>query len=281
MSHGLKLVNTTLENMIKPEKNYNDNQHYYDLLFSPELNRVSTTHGYIKILERIPDNSLVYDVGIGAGIYLTNKSIIDKIKQKNLNIIGIDLDSNAIRLCNSRIQEVGLTKYVSAKCKDFMLCVAQKTEQNIVTIFCESFPLMDDKTLSKLVSHAIDIGSSKIISYQNLEENSKNFRKYGKNIISSLSGCDFGRVLNLTLLENNTKPYKPIIVETISIKPSEFPITILFKKACSLNLIWWWLTVIFLSVLKLLGIIFHPLNNLLETKQCVVEWNNTNIQLKM
>ena len=55
-----------------------------------------------------------------------------------------NLDSNAIKLCNQRIKQAKLSNYVSAVCKDFILCTNKETDKTIITIFCESFPLMDD-----------------------------------------------------------------------------------------------------------------------------------------
>ena len=93
-----------------------DNQKIYSLLFDPVLNPISTTAGYLHILERsLPEGSTVADVGVGAGIYFTELRVAEVIRRRNLRIRGIDVDAAAIAVCRERIAAAGLSAYVTAE----------------------------------------------------------------------------------------------------------------------------------------------------------------------
>ena len=93
-----------------------DNQKIYSLLFDPFLNPISTTAGYLHILERsLPEGSTVADVGVGAGIYFTELRVAEVIRRRNLRIRGIDVDAAAIAVCRERIAAAGLSAHVTAE----------------------------------------------------------------------------------------------------------------------------------------------------------------------
>jgi len=275
MVYAIKLLDSCIGDIsYKREVKKEDDQNSYNLLFSPELNPISTTYGYTKILELIPDNSLVYDIGVGSGIYFNSDNVVSIIKEKNLKIICVDLDMNAIKLCQKRLINKHLTEYISAKCTDFTNCEILEGYDNVVSIFCESLPLMDKHIFSILFNHAIKLGSNHIFAYQNLDETNPLIRKYGKKILTKLTGCDFGRELDIKTIENMSYPYKPKIVDTKCIKPNEIPLSRLVEKGLSVNKVWWWVIVSLLAFIKFIGHLSNNINTSLETKQCIVEWKN-------
>lgn len=78
----------------------------YDILIVP-----FTGDFYKQVLLRLPDNSILVDVGIGTGTSLVKHKHI--IVRKNLQIFGVDYDADYVHKCQTNIEKHFLTKYVS------------------------------------------------------------------------------------------------------------------------------------------------------------------------
>lgn len=72
-----------------------------------------TIDWYRAVLERLPDGAKVLDVGIGTGgAIVANASTI---KQKELDILGLDVDPDYLKRCNRSIVRAGLKKNVQVR----------------------------------------------------------------------------------------------------------------------------------------------------------------------
>ena len=94
----------------------------YSSIFNLD-NSLSTSHGFHDILEKIPSESSILDVGCGDGIYYINPKVIDLIKTKKIKIKSIDIDSGAIKYCKERITKNKLEEYITVEAIDLRLII--------------------------------------------------------------------------------------------------------------------------------------------------------------
>jgi ubiquinone/menaquinone biosynthesis C-methylase UbiE len=64
-----------------------------------------------KILDTVPDNSRILDVGIGTGYTYTKNA--DIIKKKNIRIVGVDIDDEYVRQAKHAMIDASLDEYVN------------------------------------------------------------------------------------------------------------------------------------------------------------------------
>ncbi len=72
-----------------------------------------TTGWYAAVLDRLPEGARVLDVGIGTGAALAHSA--DRVRTKNLQITGLDIDRDYHRQCVSEIARAGLTGHVTPR----------------------------------------------------------------------------------------------------------------------------------------------------------------------
>lgn len=69
-----------------------------------------TTSWYREVLERMPRGSRLLDIGIGTGGALANNA--DLIIERDLHVVGIDIDEDYVKKARERMHEVGLSDRV-------------------------------------------------------------------------------------------------------------------------------------------------------------------------
>lgn len=109
---------------------------------------VSTPALYERVLKDLPDNSNILEVGIGNGLCIEYNA--DLIRNKKLNIHGIDIDDEYLDICNQRIHDFKLDKLVSCKLQD-LLEMNEDTKYDYV-FFMESFPVIPLDIMDSMVS---------------------------------------------------------------------------------------------------------------------------------
>jgi cyclopropane fatty-acyl-phospholipid synthase-like methyltransferase len=144
---------------------------------------------YEKILERINDESIILDIGIGNGSYFTNKKVVELIKTKKITIEGIDIDETYIEKCSSRIKENELENNVS--CENINLFTMNKTKKYDHIFFIQSFPLIPINLLENMLQKCNSLlkENGSIIFVHNLTEN----KNYIKPYLKYLTLVDFGK----------------------------------------------------------------------------------------
>jgi ubiquinone/menaquinone biosynthesis C-methylase UbiE len=69
-----------------------------------------TSKWYREVLERLPRQARVLDVGIGTGGALVKNA--ELVRQKGLDIVGIDIDGDYVKKCAKRIRKADLSDHV-------------------------------------------------------------------------------------------------------------------------------------------------------------------------
>ena len=82
---------------------------------------------YKNFFEKIPNNSYILDIGIGNGYAICENSNL--IIEKNLKIIGIDVDFNSILTCKENINKYNLNSNIYS-----VLCELDNLDVFIPTI---------------------------------------------------------------------------------------------------------------------------------------------------
>jgi len=156
-------------------------------------NPISTQWGYDKILESIPDNASILDVGCGDGIYFTNPEVLKKIRNKKLKITCIDIDSGAVKICSKRIKAAGIDDCVSATA----ISLTEVHKKYDYILFMESFPVMSIELFTKLLQHALTLAEKKVMMYHNLSKDEGCvlcIKRTLKPMIKYFTLVDFGRL---------------------------------------------------------------------------------------
>jgi cyclopropane fatty-acyl-phospholipid synthase-like methyltransferase len=102
---------------------------------------------YKTVLERLPNRSRILEVGIGNGICVKRNA--DLIRDKNLTILGIDIDPDYLKLCNQYIVEEKLEKQVKAICQD-LLTMDTKDKFDCI-FFMESYPVIPNEIMKQMM----------------------------------------------------------------------------------------------------------------------------------
>lgn len=161
---------------------------------------------YRDFLSKCDKNSTILDVGVGNGLSLCSNS--DVIKERNLQILAIDIDNEAIIECASQIQKKNLCSNVFAKTIDlFALPIDSKKYDYIY--FSNSYSVIPN--------------SARYLSYclQNLSKNKNNLyisqTIFDKSTLLTLwlkprikhflFNIDFGREMTLQKLEEELALY--------------------------------------------------------------------------
>lgn len=188
---------------------------------------------YKSFFEKIPNNSCILDVGIGNGYAICENSEI--IIEKNLKIVGIDIDFNSILTCRTNINKSNLNKHIYP-----ILCELDSLDVyfNLITKFINNisfnnnvnnlnndFNSNNSENKVKLFNYVFYSNSYSVIpnildllntskkylknenseivictTIENKHNEIKNYIK--KNIKYVLLGIDFGRLVTLNSLKN-------------------------------------------------------------------------------
>lgn len=197
----------------------------YDYFFGNADFKLATPNLYNYSISKLPDNSKVLDFGCGNGICYKNNNVINTIKNKNLNIIGIDIDEIYIKQCSERIITSNLQDNVCIKLMNiFDYEIEEKINKFDYVILSESAPLLSNELLVNIIKY-IDNNllkqDGKIIFINNLTD-SKNPMKDLKPYLKYISLIDFGRLLSLeefiSIANNMNKKININLIDSMRLK---------------------------------------------------------------
>ena len=152
----------------------------------------SHTTKLMKIaLEKIPENSSILDVGIGTGTALTQNA--DLIKEKNIYITGIDINSTYLAKCKENIKEKELERYVKVFNDDINTFATN--ERFDIILFSDSFAVIPNiyEILKECKVFLSDIGKMMVISA--LFKEHSMWQSFVKKNIKYLTFVEFGNLM--------------------------------------------------------------------------------------
>lgn len=173
-------------------------QKIYDKLFGDLELPTSTSNLYYKFLEKLKNDVKILDVGVGTGIYFENENCVKLIKEKNVKILGIDINQDDIELASQRISTINMEKSIEVRCIDLFKFDIDLNEFDII-LFSESYPVISKDLMNKMLMYIVELNgfSGELIFINNIEDNpkwlQKNFKRFLKYI---MFGIDFGRLVS-------------------------------------------------------------------------------------
>lgn len=154
-----------------------------------------TSEWYRAVLEKLPPNSIILDVGIGTGSALFAHE--ELLRSKHITIIGVDYDLDYVRLCQENIRQRNLQPHVSVyhqSIYDFQ--PPEKTPLFDAIYFSGSLMIMPDPTraLQHVKSMLKPTPGGKIYVTQTFEEKKNLVMELMKPLLKFLTTIDFGQV---------------------------------------------------------------------------------------
>ena len=146
-------------------------QKLYDHLQGDVNLPTSTTNLYYSFLQKMKQDTKILDIGVGTGIYFEDHRCIKLIKEKNIKIVGIDINKPDIELASQRIIESDLGMNVEAKYVDLFEYDGNLNEFDVI-LFCESYPIIPEELMVKMLNHILHVkGFKGTLSFiNNLED---------------------------------------------------------------------------------------------------------------
>lgn len=155
-----------------------------------------TTNLYTKFYEKEKEKSTILDIGVGnCEALIGNKKII---LDKDLQILGVDIDEDAINRGRTLVIENGLSKNVSLRCADVYKMEQDRKYDTVV--FSDSWAVIPD--VQNMVTFAHDNflkNNGKVVVLTTLEDQPSRVRQILKPRIKYFLGKknDFGRCTTL------------------------------------------------------------------------------------
>ncbi|MBR9980588.1 MAG: class I SAM-dependent methyltransferase [Desulfatitalea sp.] len=151
-----------------------------------------TSWCYKNCLSYFPAGSSILDVGIGNGIML--KHFHNLIREKNLNIIGIDINKTYLNQCNGLIENYNLENHIEIHNAPIERYEPPAAGYFNYILFSMSFMLFDDQ---RLVLDRIKTWlkpDGQMVFFQTLFKERMPIVEFVKPKLNYLTTIDFGRI---------------------------------------------------------------------------------------
>ena len=157
-----------------------------------------TKDWYATVLEQIPENARILDVGIGTGASLiANKDIIVR---KKLTVVGVDYDADYVDRCKSLIKSNKLQSNISVYHQSFYDFGKEgaSVKENKFDFIYFSGSLMIMPNPVGALNHAVNLlknaKSGTIFTTQTFEKTENRLLEIVKPLLKFITTIDFGRV---------------------------------------------------------------------------------------
>jgi 2-polyprenyl-3-methyl-5-hydroxy-6-metoxy-1,4-benzoquinol methylase len=173
---------------------------FYDYFFGNADISISTPRLFESVLNKCPKNSNIMDFGCGNGIYYKKDFIKKQILDKNFKIIGIDIDSESVKICKDRIKKNNLCNNINVFCENILNYKVDEKDKFDYIIFTESLPLINKNLLKEILIYMNKYllkDNGKIIFINNLVDNDHpKLVTFMKPYLKFFIFIDFGRIIN-------------------------------------------------------------------------------------
>lgn len=148
-----------------------------------------TTKWYAEVLDRLPLGARMLDVGIGTGGALVKNR--DRVVEKDLKIVGVDIDEDYIQRCNAKVRAAGLQDRVDARLESVLEHDGGPYD---AVYFSASFMLMPDPpAVLRYVSSLLG-PDGRVYFTQTFHEKRSKVLERAKPLLGRVTTIEFGRV---------------------------------------------------------------------------------------
>lgn len=156
----------------------------YDALI-PKL----TAEWYAAVLDRLPENAVLLDVGIGtAGALLANA---DRVRDKGIRLTGVDIDADYVRRARERLSDSVLADRSDVRLESIY---DHRGGPYDAVYFSASFMLLPDP--EGALRHCVSLlrPGGRIYFTQTIQARPSRWMEFFKPLLRRLTSIDFGRV---------------------------------------------------------------------------------------
>ena len=148
-----------------------------------------TTRWYAEVLARLEPGSLLLDVGIGTGGALARNA--DTVRERNLKVVGVDIDADYVARSQRHMAEAGLSDRVEVRLESIY---DHRGGPYDAVYFSASFMLMPDPpaVLRHVSSLLADDG--RIFFTQTFQDRPSKLMERAKPLLGKITTIEFGRV---------------------------------------------------------------------------------------
>jgi hypothetical protein len=170
----------------------------YDHLFGDINLPTSTTNLYLSFLQRMKPGIKILDIGVGTGVYFQDSRCTSLIKEKNIKIVGIDINREDIELASCRISGSGMDAFIEVHWVDLFKYDRNLKEFDVI-LFSESYPVIPRDLMKKMLMHIIHSNgfSGDLVFINNVDDNPGWGQKNSKHLLKYIMfGIEFGRLVS-------------------------------------------------------------------------------------
>ncbi len=148
-----------------------------------------TTGWYREVLRRLPRGACILDVGIGTGSALARNASL--VNERDLQVVGIDVDGGYLRSCRRQLAEAGLTRSVRTRLESIY---DHRGGPYDAVYFSGSFMLLADPVAA--LRHVADLISptGRIYFTQTINTKTTPVLEKLKPLLHQVTSIHFGRV---------------------------------------------------------------------------------------
>ncbi len=148
-----------------------------------------TRHWYAEVLARVPQSAAVLDVGVGtAGALLAN---VERVREKQLHIIGIDIDAGYIARAQRRVARSPVNDRVAVRCESVY---GHEGGPYDAVYFSASFMLLPEPERALRHCRALLRPGGCILFTQTIQQRPSPAMEWLKPMLKRVTSIDFGRV---------------------------------------------------------------------------------------
>jgi SAM-dependent methyltransferase len=148
-----------------------------------------TTDWYREVLERLPDGARVLDVGIGTGAALARCA--DLVVEKNLHVVGLDIDTDYLGRCRREVARAGLTEHVEPLHASVYDHEAGPYD---AVYFSASLMLLPDPVAAIVHVSRLLAPEGRVFATQTFYHRRSRVMEWGKPLIRHITTIEFGKV---------------------------------------------------------------------------------------
>jgi len=148
-----------------------------------------TSRWYAEVLSRVPEGAGLLDVGIGTAAALLENS--DRVKQKDIQVTGIDIDADYVERARARLRDSALHQSVDVRLESVY---DHQGGPYDAVYFSASFMILPDPEKALLHCRGLLKPGGRIFFTQTIQNRPSRGLEIVKPMLKRVTSVEFGRV---------------------------------------------------------------------------------------